>query len=101
MFDAILINICLDFMFDDKEIEAFLIELFKDKDTKNALKTAMKKLYSSDEQYVMLRAVMDKAAIKIAKERPLLLQAQEPDCDSLSDALADVVAESELAEELV
>jgi hypothetical protein len=98
MFDSILMSVCLDFMFGDEEIKRFLAELFKDKENKKAMKTVMERLYSSDEQYTMLRAVMDRAAIKIVKERPVLLQEQEPDCDSLSDALAEVIADSELEE---
>ncbi len=98
MFDAVIIDVCLDFMFDDKEIESFLTELFNDKETKQAMKIAMKRLYSSNEQYIMLRAIMDRAANKVAKERPLLSKRQEPNNDSLSNALAEIIEESEFEE---
>lgn len=100
MFDAVIVDVCLDFLFDDIEIEEFLTLLFKDKDTKQAMKTAMKRLYSSNEQYTMLRSVMDRAANMVAKERPILLKTQEPDNDSLSNALAEIIEKSELEEVL-
>lgn len=96
MFNAAIMNICVDYMFNEKEIELLLTQLFSDNDTKKALKLTMKNLYSSKKQYVMLRAVMDGAAMKVAKTRPLLTMTQEPDDDILSDALAEIIEESEL-----
>ena len=96
MFNAVIMNICVDYMFGENEIEQFLSQLFSDIEIKKALKLTMKNLYSSKKQYVMLRAVMDGAAMKVAKMRPLLTKIQEPDDDILSDALAEIIEESEL-----
>ena len=96
MFNATIINICVDYMFNEEEIEEFLSQLLSDNETKKALKLTIKNLYSSDKQYVMLRAGMDRAAMKIAKTRPFLAKEQEPEDDTLSDALAEIIKESEL-----
>jgi hypothetical protein len=96
MFDAALMNICVDYMFNESEIEDFLSLLFKDKESAKALNLTMKKLYSSEKQYLTLQAVMEVAAMKVAQKRDVLKKDQEPDEDTLTEALAEVIESSEL-----
>ena len=91
IFDAAILNTCIDYMFNESEVDKFLELIFKDKETKRKLRLIMKNLYSSKKQYLTLQAVLDASAQKIAQQRPALLKEQEPDEDTMIEALAEVV----------
>jgi hypothetical protein len=99
MFDAAVVNTCIEYMFSESEIEQFLELLFKDKESAKALKLTMKKLYSSEKQYLTLQAVLDVAAMKVARKRAVLKADLEPNEDALIEALSEVIEASELEEE--
>lgn len=89
--DAAVINTCIDYVFDEAEIDKFLKLLFKDSGIERKLQLSMKHLYSSKRQYLELQAVLDAAALAVARQRPALTKAQEPEEDALIEALADVI----------
>ena len=63
------------------------------------MKNAMKRLYESKEQYTLLRAVMHKAAEKVASERKVIRKSDEPSEDDLVEALTAIIEKSKLEEE--
>jgi hypothetical protein len=101
LLDASIIIACLDNMFNEIEIEHFLDILVRDDEIRKSLETLMGNIYSSDKQYIALRAVLDNAAFKVVKQRKVLSINEIPDDDSLIVALSEVIDEIPLKESII
>lgn len=103
LFNTIVMNVCFDNLLDESEIKEFLTILSKDKETSKKLKSIMKLLYASKEQYSELEEFCNDVLKTIITKRPMITAEIEPDEEVLAEAIADAVndiAEEESSDEI-
>ncbi len=91
LFNAVVINTCIDNYLDEDEIEEFLTSLSKDKDIQKDIKKVMKVLYASSTQYQDLEDVFDQCIQRILSKRMVITKDIEPDMNSMSEVLGNVI----------